>query len=56
VTADGIVDDRTGSRWDLSGLAVSGPLAGERLRPAVAIDSFWFDWAAFHPNTGIYGG
>jgi hypothetical protein len=56
VTADGIVDDRTGSRWDLSGLAGSGPLAGARRRPAVAIDSFWFDWAAFHPNTGIYGG
>ena len=36
------------------GLARSGPLEGEQLVPELAIDSFWFDWAAFHPETRIY--
>jgi hypothetical protein len=55
-TEDAIVDDQTGSTWDITGRATSGPLAGSELEPLVAIDSFWFDWAAFHPDTQIYGG
>jgi len=54
-TASGFVDDQTGSLWSISGRAVSGTLSGEVLPPVVAIDSFWFDWASFHPNTRIYG-
>src|SRR6266542_898919 len=50
----GITDEQTGSRWNIEGLAVDGPLAGRRLQPAVALDSFWFDWAAFHPDTRIF--
>ena len=50
----GITDEQTGSRWNIEGLAVAGPLAGRRLEPAVALDSFWFDWAAFHPDTRIF--
>lgn len=53
VTAAGIVDRQTGSRWDILGKATSGPLAGSKLTQAVAIESFWFDWAAFHPDTRI---
>ncbi len=49
-----IADDQTGSTWSISGEALSGPLAGTKLDAAVAIDSFWFDWAAFHPETGIW--
>ena len=52
---DGIVDRETGSVWSILGRAVSGPLAGEQLLPELAIDSFWFDWAAFHPETRIFG-
>jgi hypothetical protein len=55
-TASGFVDDQTGSLWSISGRAVSGPLSGKVLPPVVAIDSFWFDWVSFHPNTRIYGG
>jgi hypothetical protein len=55
-TASGFVDEQTGSLWSISGRAVSGPLSGKVLPPVVAIDSFWFDWASFHPNTRIYGG
>ena len=56
VAKDGhIVDEETGSQWSISGRAVDGPLAGTQLDVAVAIDSFWFDWAAFHPQTQIFG-
>nr|MBA3738755.1 DUF3179 domain-containing protein [Actinomycetota bacterium] len=51
----GIVDRETGSVWSILGRAVSGPLVGEQLVPELAIDSLWFDWAAFHPETRIFG-
>jgi hypothetical protein len=54
-TKDGVRDIETGTIWNISGLAVSGPLEGDRLEPLVSIDSFWFDWAAFHPRTRIFG-
>jgi hypothetical protein len=49
-----VTDQQTGSTWDQFGRAVAGPLAGIRLAPATAMDSFWFDWAAFHPDTAIW--
>lgn len=52
--AKAFVDDQTGSRWDLLGRALSGPLAGSRLSPVVHGDHFWFAWAAFQPETRIY--
>jgi hypothetical protein len=51
----GIFDEQTGSRWDLFGRAVAGPLVGQQLDRVISIESFWFDWAAFHPDTGIFG-
>jgi hypothetical protein len=51
-----IVDGRTGSAWNIFGRATSGPLEGKKLEPANAHDSFWFDWAAFHPNTQVWEG
>jgi hypothetical protein len=51
-----VVDTHTGSVWDQFGRATSGPLAGQQLHPATATDSFWFDWAAFHPDTDIWNG
>lgn len=51
-----VVDTQTGSGWDLFGRAVTGPLKGERLERAQTLDSFWFDWAAFHPETEIWEG
>ncbi len=52
----GFVDRETRSRWDLFGRAVSGPLRGSELRPLPAVDHFWFSWAAFFPQTDVYGG
>ena len=54
-TSSGIVDDPTESRWDIFGRAVAGPLAGKQLDRVVSTESFWFDWAAFHPDTSIFG-
>ncbi len=50
------VDRETGSTWNLLGRATNGPLEGQRLDPVDAHDSFWFDWAAFHPDTKIWSG
>lgn len=49
-----MIDDQTGSEWNFLGLAVSGALAGKQLEPIVAINHFWFSWAAFKPETRIY--
>lgn len=50
-----IMDTSTGSEWDYGGTAVSGELAGERLERLSASPGFWFEWAAFHPDTLVYG-
>lgn len=55
VVRDGaIVDDQTGSTWTIAGEAIGGPLGGSDLDVAIALDSFWFTWAAFHPKTKIF--
>ncbi len=48
------VDSETGSRWNLLGRAVAGPLTGRQLDPIVHGDDFWFAWAAFKPATRVY--
>lgn len=54
--ADGrITDNETGSEWNLFGQAVSGELAGRQLQPILSHMHFWFAWAAFQPDTAIYG-
>jgi hypothetical protein len=50
-----IVDAETGSVWNLLGQAVEGALAGQQLAPVVGVNHFWFSWAAFKPETRIYG-
>jgi hypothetical protein len=51
----GITDQETGSVWDIAGQAVRGPLAGTRLDPVLSMNSFWFDWAFFYPETVVFG-
>jgi thiol-disulfide isomerase/thioredoxin len=50
-----IVDEQTGSAWDALGHAVSGSLAGSQLEAVVGVNHFWFSWAAFMPETRVYG-
>jgi Protein of unknown function (DUF3179) len=52
-TDAGFVDDQTGSRWNVLGDALEGPLAGRALEPVVHVDTFWFAWGAFQPDTRI---
>jgi hypothetical protein len=51
-----IVDEQTGSTWNVLGQATTGPLAGNNLKAIVHGDHFWFAWAAFRPDTIIYEG
>jgi hypothetical protein len=55
-TFDGsqILDDQTGSQWNLLGQAVGGQLQGKQLDEVVSINHFWFSWAAFKPETRVY--
>ncbi|MEX2473307.1 MAG: DUF3179 domain-containing protein [Gemmatimonadota bacterium] len=46
-------DRETGSTWDITGRAVSGPLAGSRLEAVPHGDYLWFAWAAFRPHTEV---
>ena len=56
--ADGesIVDNETGSVWNILGEAVEGPLTGKKLTPIVHANHFWFAWGAFKPETLVYQG
>jgi hypothetical protein len=49
----GFQDRQTGSRWNLLGQCVSGPMKGQRLRPIPHGNHFWFAWAVFKPATRI---
>lgn len=49
-----IVDEQTGSVWNIFGLATRGELAGSQLRQELAFPHFWFAWAAFRPETLLY--
>ena len=51
-----IVDEQTGSIWDILGNAIEGPLAGKSLTPVVHGSHFWFAWAVFKPDTVVYQG
>ncbi len=54
VERDGrIVDEQTGSTWNVLGRAVVGELAGTALAPVIAGNHLWFAWAAFEPETRV---
>lgn len=50
-----IVDDQTGSMWDISGRCTGGALQGRQLRFVHSGVEEFFLWAAFNPETGIHG-
>jgi hypothetical protein len=49
-----IRDEQTDSVWNVLGHAIDGELQGERLDEYVNGTHFWFAWAAFQPETGIW--
>lgn len=48
-----LVDEQTGSEWDIFGRAVRGPLAGTALTSVDGGVHFAFAWLAFNPRTRI---
>ncbi len=52
VRGGGVVDEQTGSTW-LLGEATSGELEGSRLSAVVHLDTFWFAWVGFRPDTRL---
>jgi hypothetical protein len=50
-----LIDDATGSEWDVFGRATAGERRGERLERVAHVDTFWFAWAAFRPDTTVVG-
>ncbi len=55
VRRDGqILDEQTGSQWDLFGQAVTGPLVGQRLTQVDSGVHFAFAWLAFRPGAVIH--
>ncbi|OGO35280.1 MAG: hypothetical protein A2Z03_11725 [Chloroflexi bacterium RBG_16_56_8] len=52
---DKIRDAETGTVWDIFGHGIEGALAGQKLAPIAHGDYFWFAWAAFRPDSEVYG-
>lgn len=50
------VDRATGSRWNILGEAVAGPLKGKRLAAMASGVHFAFAWLAFNPDSEIVRG
>lgn len=49
-----LVDEQTGSIWDMNGLATSGLLRGKQLERPNYTQVYWFAWSAFFPETAVY--
>ena len=48
-------DSETGTLWSPDGVGLEGELAGVQLTFVTSFLTEWYGWAAFHPDTGIYG-
>ena len=48
-----LIDDQ-GNKWDIFGVAVSGPLKGQKLLSTTSFIGYWFSWGAFYPGLDIY--
>jgi len=49
------VDEQSGSKWDITGLAVKGQLKGKQLSIEPHSNHFAFAWLGFFPESEIYG-
>lgn len=50
-----LVDTETGTTWEgVTGLAVSGPLAGRQLAQVPFTQVFWFAWSDFFPDADLF--
>jgi hypothetical protein len=56
VEGDSFVDEQTSSVWDITGTAVNGELAGASLEQIHHLDTFWFAWSTYQPETDFVEG
>lgn len=49
--ADGFRDSETGSTWSIFGEAIEGELAGTELEELPHLDTFWFAWSSYRPES-----
>jgi len=49
-----VIDNETGSQWNFSGLAVSGPLEGRKLDAVPSRTSFWFSLIGSLPDVELH--
>jgi hypothetical protein len=52
---DTFFDNETGSEWNWSGEAIAGALVGHKLQAVEHVDTFWFAWSGFVPDTAVVG-
>ncbi len=52
---DAVVDTKTASTWNVLGIATSGAFAGKQLQTVTHLDTFWFSWVLFNPDTTLEG-
>ena len=52
-SGDTFVDAETGSTWNVLGQATDGPLVGAQLEALPHVDTFWFAWSAFRPDSAV---
>ncbi|MGI9667137.1 MAG: DUF3179 domain-containing (seleno)protein, partial [Acidimicrobiia bacterium] len=50
------VDEESGSVWSITGEAVEGPHKGAQLESVPHLDSFWFAWSTYRPETALIEG
>lgn len=53
---DRIKDRQSGTLWDFEGEPLCGNLKDRdaKLEKLIGVQSFWFAWLAFHPQTELY--
>jgi hypothetical protein len=49
----GFRDSETGTTWNVFGRGIAGPLEGERLEPVPVLNTRWFAWSGYHPQTAL---
>lgn len=49
------IDKGSRSQWNSDGECFYGRYRGMKLKPVLAVDSMWFAWYAFHPDTQVLG-
>ncbi|MDQ1639193.1 MAG: hypothetical protein QOF62_2532 [Pyrinomonadaceae bacterium] len=49
-----MVEAETGSEWDFTGRATSGPLSGKQLKKLRVLNDYWLDGKTNNPTTAVY--